>query len=346
MSYYSGCDVHKNYSVFVNIDEEGCIEGPTKVDHDTGELDEYLAELPDNTEIAFETVGSWYWLADKIEEAGHIPRLVHARKAKKMMGKVNKTDSLDAEGLAILQKAGTLPEVWIPPMDLRDQREALRYRVKLGQSRTRWKNRIQAILRQHGIRITEVSDVFGKSGREILGDRIEELPEESRRSVRHQLQLLAEIDEQIDGTEERLDQVLEETPQREWVRTVPGFGRILSATAVLEIGDISRFPGPGNLASYSGTTPTVHASGGHEHYGSVRKDVNQTLKWTFFQAATGVVRRQEDYQSSRLVKKYQRIKGRKGSQKAKGAVARMLAESVYWVLTKQEEYKEPSSHDE
>jgi transposase len=311
------------------------------VDHNNGELDNYLSELPDETPVAFETLGSWYWLADKIEEAGHIPRLTHAGKAKLMMGKVNKTDSLDAEGLAWLQKAGTLPEVWIPPRELRDQREVLRYRVKLGQSRTRWKNRIQAVLRQYGIRINEVSDVFGKKGQEILRDRLNELPEESRNSVINQLDLLNEIERQIKKIEQRLETVLEDTPERVLVKTVPGFGTILSAIAVLEIGDVRRFPGPGNLASYGGTTPTVHASGGHERYGSVRKDVNQILKWALFQAANSVIRQQEKYQDSRLIRKYQLIQERKGSQKAKGAVARMLAESLYWVLTKKEAYKEP-----
>lgn len=343
MPYYSGCDAHKNYSVFVDIDEDSCVTNPTRVDHNNGELDEYLSDLPAGTPVAFETVGSWYWLADKIEEAGHIPRLVHARKAKMMMGNTNKTDTLDAEGLALLQKAGTLPETWIPPRELRDQRELLRCRMKLSQSRTRWKNRIQAVLRQHGIRINEVSDVFGKKGRDILQRRLKELPGESRRSVQHQLGLLDDIQQLIEDTEHRLESILDASPQREWVETMPGFGPILSAVAVLEVGDVSRFPGPGHLASYAGTTPRVHASGGREHYGSVRKDVNQTLKWGVFEAANAVVRQQEAYKESRLIRKYQRLRDRKGTQKAKGAVARMLAESLYWVLTKEEPYKEPES---
>jgi hypothetical protein len=41
----------------------------------------------------------------------------------------NKTDALDAKGLAILLHNGTLPESWIPPGELRDQRELLRTRL-------------------------------------------------------------------------------------------------------------------------------------------------------------------------------------------------------------------------
>jgi transposase len=62
------------------------------------------------------------------------------------MGLTNKTDKLDAKGLAILLRNGTLPEVWIPPSELRDQRELLRLRIFLVRLRTRVKNRIHGTL--------------------------------------------------------------------------------------------------------------------------------------------------------------------------------------------------------
>jgi hypothetical protein len=40
---------------------------------------------------------------------------------------------------------------------------------------------------------------------------------------------------------------------------------------------------------------------------------------------------------------YERIARRKGHQKAIGAVARHLAEATYWILTKQEAYREPKA---
>jgi len=57
------------------------------------------------------------------------PRLVHARKAKMMFGCINKTDKLDVKGLNTLQRAGTLPTVWIPPGEVRDKRELPRTRM-------------------------------------------------------------------------------------------------------------------------------------------------------------------------------------------------------------------------
>jgi transposase len=76
-----------------------------------------------------ETVGNYSWMVDEVKAAGCTPHLVHAHKAKLMLGRVNKTDRLDAKGLVQLQRTGTLPVVWIPPQDVRDMRELPRARM-------------------------------------------------------------------------------------------------------------------------------------------------------------------------------------------------------------------------
>jgi len=80
-----------------------------------------------------------------MERSSHHPRLCNPLEAKRRMGLTNKSDKLDAKGLAILLRNGTLPEVWIPPSELRDQRELLRLRVFLVRLRTRVKNRIHGL---------------------------------------------------------------------------------------------------------------------------------------------------------------------------------------------------------
>jgi transposase len=341
MAEYSGCDLHKETSVFVEIDEHGELHGPNRVENGTDELTDHLESLPEGTPVAFETTGNWYWMADQVLEAGLQPRLVHAQKASARMGNTNKTDSLDAQELAILQKTRTLPESWIPPRTIRDQREALRLRMKLSESKVRWKNRIQALLNQYNVSISSVSDVFGVQGRDELETKLEELPEQTRQSVRTQLELLDQFEQILEKWDNRLDEILEDSDEREWVMSIPCIGPILSAVIVLEIGDIDRFPGPGHLASYAGTTPAIHQSGDHRTDKGLRKDACQYLKWAFFEAANILVRHQSSYEDSRLVRKYRRLRDRKNSNVAKGAVARMMAESTYWVLTKEEPYKEP-----
>jgi transposase len=51
------------------------------------------------------------------------------------------------------------------------------------------------------------------------------------------------------------------------------------------VGDVARFATAEKLASYAGTTPRVHASGGKTRFGPSRPDVNRYLKWAFVEAA-------------------------------------------------------------
>jgi transposase len=88
---------------------------------------------------AVEACGTYGWLVDEVERAGHCPRLANPLEAKRRMGLTSKADKLDAKGLAILLRNGTLPEVWIPLSELRDQRELLRLRMFLVRLKTRVK---------------------------------------------------------------------------------------------------------------------------------------------------------------------------------------------------------------
>jgi transposase len=160
---YIGCDAHARYSVFVGVDEAGRVGPAVRVNHGSRELRDYLATLEPETPIAVEASGGWYWFMDELEAAGMDARLVNPLEAKRRMGGKNKTDKLDAKGLAILCRNGTLPEVWIPPAELRDLRGLMRGRLALRSHTTVLKNRIQAALRRYGTLAGEApGDLFGK----------------------------------------------------------------------------------------------------------------------------------------------------------------------------------------
>src|SRR5262252_5159751 len=122
MEQFIGCDAHKNFSVFVAVNEKGQAGSPSQVLHDRQLYREFLAQLPPHSRIAVEATGSYSWLVDEMERAGHCPKLCNPLEAKRRMGLTNKTDQLDARGLGILLRNGTLPEVWIPPGELHDHR--------------------------------------------------------------------------------------------------------------------------------------------------------------------------------------------------------------------------------
>ncbi len=126
MEQFIGCDAHKKFSLFVAMNEDGEYGRAIRVGHDREVFRAFLEDLPPGSQIALETSGSYYWLVDEMERAGHRPQLAHALTAKRRMEGRHKTDERDARGLAMLLRNGTLPQVWIPPAELRDQREMLR----------------------------------------------------------------------------------------------------------------------------------------------------------------------------------------------------------------------------
>jgi len=153
MEQFIGCDAHKKFSVFVAVNEKGQAGEALRVNHERPLYREFLARLPAGSSIAVEASGTYNRLVDEMEQAGHHPKLCNPLEAKRRMGLSNKTDKLDAKGLAILLRNGTMPEVWIPPSELRDQRELLRLRIFLVRLRTRVKNRIHGALARHNMQI-------------------------------------------------------------------------------------------------------------------------------------------------------------------------------------------------
>ena len=110
MEQFIGCDAHKKFSVFVAVNEKGQAGEALRVTHDRQLYREFLARLPAHSAIAVEASGSYSWLVDEMERSGHRPKLCNPLEAKRRMGLTNKTDTLDAKGLAILLRNGTLPE--------------------------------------------------------------------------------------------------------------------------------------------------------------------------------------------------------------------------------------------
>jgi transposase len=340
MEQFIGCDAHKKFSVFVAVNEKGHAGQAIRVAHDRQLYREFLTQLPPRSEIAVEASGHYSWLVDEMERLGHRPKLCSPLEAKRRMGLTNKTDKLDARGLAILLRNGTLPEVWIPPSELRDQRELLRLRIFLVRLRTRVKNRIHGTLARYNVQVPG-ADLFGVGARVQLGAQLEELPRHSREAVEQELSTLDFLEAQIESSERRLEAIMTVSVEADLLKTLPGVGKILSMVLMLEIGQVERFPTAAHLASYAGLVPRVRSSGGHTRMGQVCGNVNRNLKWALVEAGNLVVVNQRRLAGSHVVKLYQRIKRAKNHQKAVVAVARHLAEAAWWVLTKQEVYCEP-----
>jgi len=135
--------------------------------------------------------------------------------------------------------------------------------------------------------------------------------------------------------------IMEISVEADLLKTLPCVGKILSMVLMLEIGKVERFPTAAHLASYAGLVPRVHSSGGHTRMGQVCGNVNRNMKWAFVETGNLVVINQHRLAGTHVIRLYQRIKRAKNHQKAVVAVARHLAQATWWVLTKQEVYREP-----
>ncbi len=341
MREYIAFDCHKRYTLVEREGVESLKARQYRVDHFPGAIRDCLKGCEEGTPVAVEATANWYWIIDEIEQAGLEPKLVHPRKAKLMRGLIDKTDKLDVHGLNLLQRTGTLPTVWIPPREVRDMRELTRTRMFLSAQRTRLKNRIQATLAKYAWSGSRWSDPYGGKGRVEMIGWMNRLPPHTLCVTEALLKQLDFVQGQITELEQRLRGVIRETPDMKLLMSLPGVGWVLTAVIVLEVGDITRFGSAERLASYSGTTPRVHSSGGKTRYGPLRPDVNHYLKWAFVEAAQSVCLGARAHPYRHVTRLYRRTRERKGHPKAIGVVARHLAEATYYVLSTGKPYQEP-----
>jgi len=203
-------------------------------------------------------------------------------------GTFGKTDKLDADGLGLLLHNGTLPSVWIPPGELRDERELPRTRMAFSKIRTQLKNRMHATLAKYCLSLDTESDIFTAKWRPQLLALLDRLPPETRRCMEQELELLELVQAQIGRLEARILERVRVTRTIQLIQSVPGPAEILSIVIDREMGSIDRFSCPKHFCGYAGMAPKVKGSGGKFHYGKMIKQCNNYLKWAFREASRSV----------------------------------------------------------
>lgn len=317
------------------------------------------------THVALESTGS-YWRPIYNLLEGHFQLLlVNPHHVKNVPGR--KTDVNDARWLAQLLQHGLVRASFIPPQKQRILRDLARTRTSLVEEKTRLVNRIQKTLEDANIKLACVaSDVVGVSGRQMLsaligGERdpagLAQLARGRMRSKMTELEaaltghvkghhalILTELLCLIDSLEaslERLDTAIEEVsaPYREAVvllDQIPGIALTGARVILSEIGtDMSRFPTAGHLCAWAGVAPGNNESAGKQRSGKTRPG-NRALRRALVEAARAAVKTKGSY----LQAQYYRLKPRCGSNRAIMAVAHSILQSIYYMLVRNEPYKE------
>src|SRR6267154_615963 len=150
MSVYVGIDVHRKRSQVAVITEDGTVELNKNVVNGTEPLLRLIGDLPAGTPVAFEAAFGWGWLVELLTDYGFDPHLVHPLRCKAIASARLENDKAGAAILAQLLRADLLPEAWIAPPAVRQLRAMLRHRAQLVRLRALLRNRIHAVLADHG----------------------------------------------------------------------------------------------------------------------------------------------------------------------------------------------------
>ena len=326
---YVGLDLSRKRLDWLALARDGEFAANGAVTPDRDRLAKLGRRLGDAPVLAvIESMSGARFVHDQLELAGWDVRIADAQKARGLAPLACKTDRIDCWVLAELARRQLVPEVWLPDPPVRAERERARFRLHLVKHRSALKNRVHAILFQHGI-ASPHRDLFGAGGRCLLA-RLE-LPEPWSSTVDASLVLIDELDDQISDCERELRRLGARHRYVPLLTTIPGIAWVLGYTIAAEIGDINRFPGPRKLIGYTGLTPAVDQSGERDRRGPLRKNGPNYLRWALIEAAH-TAGRTPHYRP--IVERMRARHGRtRGSKIAAIEIARRLTEAIWHMLT-------------
>lgn len=248
MSVYVGIDVHRKRSQVAVVDSTGQVLKNRNVINGVDTVLSLIGEYPTSTPVAFEAPYGWGWLVELLDDYGYEPHLVHPTRCKAISSARLKNDKVDAATLAQLLRADLLPEAWIAPPQVRQLRALLRHRVQLVRLRTLLRNRIHAVLADHGQ--DRPAGAWSGPGRQRLAQL--ELPTVSRLVIDDCLALIDAFAPTIDRLDGEVHERAKADPRVKVLTVLPGVGEFTALVMLAEIGDIGRFPNARKLAAWAG----------------------------------------------------------------------------------------------
>ncbi|MQA40553.1 IS110 family RNA-guided transposase [Rugamonas aquatica] len=328
---FCGIDLHSNNCLVVVSDEADKVVYSKRLVNDLrticSALEPYRQEL---SGVVVESTYNWYWLVDGLIEAGYMLHLANTTAIKQYDGLKHRGDESDARHLALLLRLGLLPEGHIMPKPMRAVRDLARKRMQLVEMRTTNILSIETCLAQQ-----TGSYITGREIKQLTELDIDAMPigTTEAQGMKANLAVMQALQAQIDEIEKSLVSYCRVAPGYRLLNSVSGIGTILAAVILLETGDIARFSGPGNYASYCRCVSSAHVSKGKKKGEGNTKNGNRFLAWAYVEAANFAIRFCEPAR-----KFYQRKKAKRNSVVAIKAVAHKLARACFHMLKTGEQF--------
>ncbi len=324
---YMGIDCHKQYLVTALMDEEGRLIRQDRVPTSRRAIEAYFAHLPRGSgplNAVMEASRNWTCLYDDIAPLVDSLVLAHPLKTRVIAEAKIKTDKIDARHLAHLLRTNLIPLAYIPGRETREMKNLVRFRIALVRLSTIVKNRVHFILARNHFNEVEISDVFGKKGRELLGTM--SFAGRDRMMIDSYLEILDDVQKRIAATERIIAEIVKNDSVIQLLKSVPGIGDVLAPLLRFEIDDIARFATPRKLWSYAGLVPSTYSSGGKTRHGRLTKQGNVWIRWAMVEAVHAAVKKDVS-----LRRYYGRIAAKAGKNAATTATARKLLEIIHRV---------------
>jgi transposase len=342
---HAGLDLSRKRLDFCLLDQQGeCVERGVALP-DVDGLASFVARVSERhgdpvVRAAVESMNGARFVHDTLERLGWEVDVADAAKVKGLAPLACKTDRIDAWVLAELSRRDLVPAIWLPPFELRQERERARWRLFLVRKRVALKNRVHAQLVAFG-HPCPVSDLFGARGRELL-ERFD-LPEPWRANVLASVVMIDDLNREIEAIEKELRVLGADHRYVPLLMTVPGIAWVLGYTIASEIGDIGRFASAKKLTGYTGLCPHVYQSGSKDQRGHLTHAGPRYLRWALVEAAARACN-QDAFRE-----RYQRTKRRLGKQRgprvAQVDIARRIAEAIWYMLSRNQPFAPASAVD-
>ncbi len=331
---YVALDIHKRYCVIAGVNREGqVVLQPVRVEH--ADLEGWLKkDLQREDRVVIESTTNAWHVYDLLKPL--VERVVVANpiKVKQIATARVKTDIRDTLILARLLAANLVPEVWVPPLHVRQVRQLLSQRRQMVETHTQILNRMHSVAHRHHLRHER-----GKR----FNEKNTGWQKDVRLSQMEQFQLALEmenrayIEKQIERIGQEVTKLCHQKPWSEsmvYIMQLPGFGVITAMTVLAAIGEIERFETPKKLASYSGLTPGLEQSGTKKRGKGITKEGRRELRWALVEAALQAVK-----SDPLLKRRFDELQRRMHRNQAIVAIARHLLELVWYVLTRRQPYR-------
>jgi transposase len=308
-------DIGKRRS-YVVVQKGDMVEDEGYVDTTQEGFDSIIPACEGNTFI-IEAGNNLYPVVDLLERRSGKIVVAHPAAMRLIAKSPNKTDKNDAHKLLDAYNADYLPTSYLPPKEIREDRNLCSARDFFVRQRTATKNRIRYEVHKYGV---ELGSLTKKS--------VNELEMSEHLSLRELAKLYKEHTERISDFNGAVKEKAMQSHYAKLIDTIPGVGYTSALTIASQIGNVHRFPTEFHLFSYAGLCPSTHQSGSVEWKGHL-KSGNVTLRTILIECTWMHVMHCKD---SIITEKYYELSKRIGPKKAVVACSRRLARIIYFML--------------